>query len=262
MSAYIYGIKNNKNNLYYVGQTINLSTRKYRHFNDLKRGVHPNRHLQYSYNKYGQEVFSFEVLEEVKDYSIIKERENYWIDKIGYYNIDKGRTGFTPIALRNMSESHIGKISSRRLLNKEQVFDFLAIEEFIGDYSRPFARQIKCNRVVPKSIINGTCYQDYSKEYLNLPLSNRLEYFRRASSRYSLNFSRFTEKTASSIWFLYKNKQNSIKQISILLNKDIKSVERVLNKETLKKSYEIYSRLSEQFLEELTNIIINNTVPS
>lgn len=262
MSAYIYGIKNKINNLYYIGQTINKNTRKWRHFNELKNGSHPNQHLQNSYNKNGEENFEFIILEKVEDYSKIKERENFWIDKIGYYNIDKGRSGFTPLALKNMSEAQKGKTSSRRILTEEQVLSFLSIEEFIGDFSRPFSRYMKCNRIVPKEILQGKCYQEISSKYNLMNLSDRKKILLSSILEYNIEISRLTNKTASVIWFLYKNKQKNKKEIARELKKDVRSIERVLNRETLKDSYEIYSRLDEEYLEVLTQIVIDNIVPS
>lgn len=262
MSAYIYGIKNKKNNLYYIGQTINKSTRKWRHFDDLRKQTHPNKHLQNSFNKNGEENFLFEILEKVEDYSRIKEREDYWIEKLGYYNIDKGRTGFTPSALRNMSQAQIGKISPRRILSKEDVFVFMSIEEFIGNFGRPFSRIYNCNRIVPREILSGICYQDVSKEYLGLSLENRVACLFDSLEKVSVSTDILTNKTASCVWFLYKNKQKNKKDIALILKKDIRSIERILKKETLKDSYEIYSELSEEILEIILKIVIGNTVPS
>jgi len=262
MSAYIYGIKNKTNNLYYIGQTINKNTRKWRHFNELRKGSHPNKHLQNAYNKDGEANFEFIILEEVEDYSRIKEREDSWIDKIGYYNIDKGRSGFTPVALRNMSEAQKGKISSRRVLSEEQVLDFLSIEEFIGEFSRPFSRQVGCNRIVPKGILRGECYQEISVKYNSLELSERKRILESSIRKYTVETSRLTEKTAACVWFLYKNKQETKAKIAKKFNKNIRSIERILNKDTLKNSYEIYSRLDEDYLEVLTQLVIDNIVPS
>lgn len=259
MSAYIYGIKNKKNNLYYIGQTINKSTRKYRHLNDLKNQKHPNYHLQNAYNKYGENYFEFEILEVIEDYSTIKDRENFWIEKIGYYNIDKGRTGFTPKALRNMSEAQIGKASSRRILTNEQVLNFLSIEEFIGDFSRPFSRIISCNRIVPRNILDGSTYQKETKEYLSLSLEERFKILERSCAEYDLELERLTKKSASVVWFLYRNKNYTKKKISKILKKNIRSIDRILKQETLKESYEIYSRLSEDILEKILQIIIEQS---
>lgn len=63
MNSGIYCIWNKKNHKFYIGSTTNLRTRKRGHFSYLSRGKHHNKHLQYSYNKYGKDCFIFSVVE-------------------------------------------------------------------------------------------------------------------------------------------------------------------------------------------------------
>ena len=58
----IYMIENRINGKLYIGQTNNLSRRHKRHFSDLRANVHPNPHLQHSFNKYGEENFNFKII--------------------------------------------------------------------------------------------------------------------------------------------------------------------------------------------------------
>ena len=58
----IYQTRNLITNDAYIGQTIELSTRRYGHFRLLAEGKHHNPILQNSYNKYGKDNFLFEVL--------------------------------------------------------------------------------------------------------------------------------------------------------------------------------------------------------
>jgi group I intron endonuclease len=73
----------------YVGQAVDLKTRKNNHFNQLKNSKHKNKHLQRAYNKYGKENFIFEILELCeKDKQILTYWERYY--KLYYsakYNI-------------------------------------------------------------------------------------------------------------------------------------------------------------------------------
>jgi group I intron endonuclease len=41
----------------YVGSTVDWRARKYRHLRDLRLGIHPNRHLQNAFTKYGEGAF-------------------------------------------------------------------------------------------------------------------------------------------------------------------------------------------------------------
>jgi group I intron endonuclease len=78
MSSGIYIIKNTQNNKVYVGSSVNVKNREYKHFWMLGRGVHDNPHLQKSYNKYGKSSFIFEVVEICDDSKLI-DKENYYI---------------------------------------------------------------------------------------------------------------------------------------------------------------------------------------
>ena len=46
----------------YIGRTCNLVKRKKQHLNSLRRGTHPNPHLQNAFRKYGEEVLEFKVV--------------------------------------------------------------------------------------------------------------------------------------------------------------------------------------------------------
>ena len=59
----IYKITNTVNDKLYIGQTRNFDSRKAQHKRDLRKNKHANKHLQNSYDLYG-EVFKYEVVEE------------------------------------------------------------------------------------------------------------------------------------------------------------------------------------------------------
>jgi len=82
MSAGIYKITNTVNGKIYVGSSINLHRRSIEHFWELRKKQHSNQHLQNSFNMFGEDAFSFEVLEYVLDVNKLLEREQYYIDKL------------------------------------------------------------------------------------------------------------------------------------------------------------------------------------
>lgn len=51
-----------------------MYNRHCRHFGELNRNVHNNKHLQNAWNKYGEESFEFNVLEYC-DVELLNERE-------------------------------------------------------------------------------------------------------------------------------------------------------------------------------------------
>ena len=58
----IYKISNIINNKVYIGQSIDIQRRFSEHMRELNNNCHYNKHLQASYNKYGREAFSCEIL--------------------------------------------------------------------------------------------------------------------------------------------------------------------------------------------------------
>lgn len=84
----IYQIKNICNDKVYIGQSSDILKRFYNHKSELKRNKHTNKHLQRAWNTYGQNNFSFDILEECEIVSL-DEREKWYISftkssKTGY----------------------------------------------------------------------------------------------------------------------------------------------------------------------------------
>lgn len=82
MPSGVYVIVNKVNNKQYVGSAVDLYQRRTLHFSKLRCARHPSKHLQAAFNKYGEDSFSFGVLEEVSD--VTRESllacEQKWID--------------------------------------------------------------------------------------------------------------------------------------------------------------------------------------
>lgn len=89
MDSGIYIIRNKKNGKVYIGQSRRLSNRQYMHFHTLEKGRHFNKHLQRSYNTYGADSFTFEILEYC-GIDILDEREKYWIEQYDSVNCAHG----------------------------------------------------------------------------------------------------------------------------------------------------------------------------
>ena len=135
-------IKNLKNDKKYIGQAADIYWRWGHHKSDLKGNRHHNKHLQNSWNLYGEDNFEFSIIEECP-ICILDEREIFWINKlrtyVGFdncqgYNEDLGGKG---IRGYKHTEEEINKM--RRIQNPEIVlqFDlnFNFIKEWIGGVS-------------------------------------------------------------------------------------------------------------------------------
>lgn len=70
--GYVYSITNSKNGMVYYGSTSNLKRRLYSHKKSLDKNSHDNVFLQKDWNKYGENSFTFEIVEEL-EYEDIKE---------------------------------------------------------------------------------------------------------------------------------------------------------------------------------------------
>ena len=79
----IYKITNLIDNKCYIGVDSYFPKRIKQHKSNLSKNKHKNKHLQYSYNKYGKENFSFELLENCDSREIMLNRE---IELISFYD--------------------------------------------------------------------------------------------------------------------------------------------------------------------------------
>lgn len=86
----VYRIVNSLNNKHYIGSAININTRWKNHIKELKNNKHHSIHLQRSWNKYGEDIFKFEVIEYIEDKTKLVEREQYWIDFYQSYKREYG----------------------------------------------------------------------------------------------------------------------------------------------------------------------------
>lgn len=82
MNGGVYCIINKINAKMYIGSAINTDKRWREHLYFLERTQHPNRKLQNSWNKYGDNNFLFFVVEKVSDKNNLIPREQYWIDNL------------------------------------------------------------------------------------------------------------------------------------------------------------------------------------
>lgn len=117
----IYRIINKINNKSYIGYSHNIGLRIKQHRNRLNVGKHCNNYLQKAYNKYGNESFIVEVIEEVelenlgsREIELIKEynttNSNYGYNiSFGGYSSMKGRFA-SEETKEKMSKAAIGRI--------------------------------------------------------------------------------------------------------------------------------------------------------
>lgn len=90
----------------YIGQSKDVKLRKNNHLYLLRNNKHTNEHFQNSYNKYGENSFTWDVLEYC-DEGLLNSKEIYWIDFFNTYkdgfNLTKG--GSPDLSDENIKES-------------------------------------------------------------------------------------------------------------------------------------------------------------
>ena len=114
MPSGIYQITNQVNGNRYIGSAVNLARRWAQHRSGLRHGQHDNQHLQRAFDKYGETVFVFSILERVVPENLI-EYEQHYLDTLNpEYNMSPvagSQLGYrhTDGARRKMREAHTGE---------------------------------------------------------------------------------------------------------------------------------------------------------
>lgn len=122
IQGWIYKITNTVNGKVYVGQTVQVVKKRFvRHQVMLRKQNHPNKHLQASWNKYGDSSFTFEVIEKFDSEMNfdLNNLERYWIkhfdsmNPLKGYNKTEGGSNGKPSeeTKKKMSLAKKGKIS-------------------------------------------------------------------------------------------------------------------------------------------------------
>lgn len=75
----IYKIRNVVNGKFYVGSTKDTRERFRTHRTRLRKNTHHSKHLQAAWNKYGEDCFVFEVVEQVADVGGLQAAEDVWL---------------------------------------------------------------------------------------------------------------------------------------------------------------------------------------
>lgn len=137
----VYEIRNALNNKRYIGSSINIYRRWRDHKRMLNLSVHPNKHLQAAWNKYGEKHFVFKILETcepIKDTILVFGNERYHKSISGCCRGDrKEAKGYI---WKYKTDNYPNKIKpcleDRYKNNKKAVYQIDPItEEIIAEYS-------------------------------------------------------------------------------------------------------------------------------
>lgn len=157
---YIYIIENSINGKFYIGRTNNPHSRRRGHFSELRRGVHCNPRLQAAFNKYGEDSFSFQVVDTAPD-DLIEQKEAEWF---AYFNHDKSQlynchfeTFGGPKIFKPHSKESKEKISEAiKNGTRKYIFDIL---------DEGFSTRIGLNALARKHSVGSTTLLRYIPEW-------------------------------------------------------------------------------------------------
>jgi group I intron endonuclease len=121
MKSGIYQITCLSNSKIYIGSSVSIDNRWNVHRYELRRNKHHSKYLQRTWNKYGEESFVFELIEEV-EVELLLEREQHYLDTLRPWDRN---IGFNSCRMagntlgrkaseetkRKMSESRKGRVS-------------------------------------------------------------------------------------------------------------------------------------------------------
>lgn len=173
MTYYFYKIKNKINNKYYIGVSINPTERYKKHLRELRNNVHHSIRLQNAWNKYKEESFEYEIIEE-GEYSNFLDAVKREIELIakydskenGYNMTDKISPMHNPEIARKVKKANQGKVDNVLQIDmetKEVVQIFLSLREAERE-TGIFRQNITkvCNR---SGISAGGYYWSFEKDY-------------------------------------------------------------------------------------------------
>lgn len=180
MKSGIYQIKNLINGKIYIGSAVNMRRRWVCHKSNLSKNRHHSIHLQRSWNKYGENVFLFEVLEEVRDKNLLTRREQFWLDETKCYDQKNGYnispTAGNCLGIKHTEETN-RKNSEVRKGKKNHFYGKKHTEEtkrmiseankgrFSGDKNPMFGSKLSVGEKNPAAILNEWQVLEIRKKY-------------------------------------------------------------------------------------------------
>lgn len=125
MGCGIYKIENLVNKKIYIGSSVNVNKRLNHHKSALKGNYHDNRYLQNSFNKYCEDNFVFELIEECDPNDLVS-KENNHIDVFKSNNLDFGYN----LALVNDDRRNVFSDATKIKMSKTKMLNNNNFEKF------------------------------------------------------------------------------------------------------------------------------------
>ena len=187
----IYKITNLINSKLYIGKSKDIENRYKKHLTQLKHNNHINKHFQNSFNKYGEDNFLYEIIEEC-ELNLLNDKEKYWINyydcsnPLFGYNKTKGGDGLiaTDEIKSKISKSLLGvKHSEERKLNQSKSHIGLILSEETKEkqsisQTKRFQDKNEINKhriaMSKKSVIQYDLNNNFIQEFISIREAERI----------------------------------------------------------------------------------------
>lgn len=138
----IYKIVNIRDKKFYLGSSTDFFNRVKRHKRDFKFNRHHNIYLQRIFNKYGSEIFQYEILKICNSKNRIKIEQSF-LDKIDFtkaYNISNTASGGDFIS-NHPNREEIIKNAKKRLEDYKSSDEYLNRPKMYGEKNPNFGNK-------------------------------------------------------------------------------------------------------------------------
>ena len=240
----IYQIVNIKNNKKYIGSTINMQKRWWKHLSELRLGRHPSKKLQNAWDTFGEENFIFCEIEQCESDELI-EKEMFYIkqnDSIrNGYNCLLGRKWDTDY-LRECDPDNGVSISKYRIRTHDEIFFIKSIQYIFGAVQRPLAKIFNTTSSSINYYYNNLRYKEVCDEFQKLNPLQRVYWFQQSLKYTDFSMSligHFNDEMAKLFWAVIS--QFNIKDRHImaqLFNRSVSTIEKIYYKNSFPNAFE------------------------
>ena len=188
----IYCIENTINHKRYIGQSKNIYSRWYAHKTKLRHQRHSSELMQNDWDAYGEDRFSFYIIEIIEDAELRDKAEIYYIDlykttnKNYGYNKETGgivRSFVSEESRRKISENHADVSGNKNPFygkkhSKESINKFLTNTNYIN--SRPRGEKSHTNKISKEIAMK-------IKQYFSVPENNKYGAIKHIAEKYNVS---------------------------------------------------------------------------